>query len=488
MIKKIAFSPDKVLNIGDAASDFSIKGVVPKHTYFFTLLDVYSTVPSLRPYAAYIRISAELESCATVLSRAPRGALPIALPKVEDDAQAIFVLKSLFNPSNEMIVVPDRIIAAPDGAVAPLFEIPMAMPFPLVRASQDKLVHTLFWIDANMKISMEAIADLAGLQHAGLERCTEAAFVIYSLLIKQQDYVLARTINFNHSMFIQDRIMQLIGGALAVPTAQATHERAHLANAISLRYLKGMGNISSGQLCTLGVFMGIIWTSDPEMQQAFRQRADATLGDIESRLGELTSRWAINDQDLFMRDIAGCTAADEVVVVLDDNGESVFDLALFQRLLNDQPALRVVFIVNRFPISNNISLDTLNELLGDAYFADLRRHLQNGHAGIIVESQAFRSFEVSHLSAAARERIRCSRMVYIKGANFFETMQMPGNVRYHSFTVYGMTSRMLAGSEEESGIFVRLDPEDAGYRYDSPEMIETLTHIIKRKRNGPRGS
>jgi uncharacterized protein with ATP-grasp and redox domains len=168
----------------------------------------------------------------------------------------------------------------------------------------------------------------------------------------------------------------------------------------------------------------------------------------------------------------------KIAVILDDNGESVFDIALFQQLLRDYKNLRVTFVVNRYPISNNISQSAFETLIADDYFKDLKRFFEVGSADTIIEYQVFRSFEYSHLQTETINTVKRSSAIYIKGENFYETFQIDKSTRYHCFTVHSPTSILLTGFPAGSGIFVKLKEGTKGFNYYSYNNVISLNDIL----------
>ena len=130
-------------------------------------------------------------------------------------------------------------------------------------------------------------------------------------------------------------------------------------------------------------------------------------------------------------------------------------------------------------ISENIDLHTFQTLLEDPYFASLRQYFATGRARLQLESQVFRSFELAHLRSQTKQAIQQSEGVYIKGANFFEILQIANVRRYHCFTVFSPTSEMLTGCLNGKGIFARLNPCQIGYTYHSEQQVETLLDMVQ---------
>jgi hypothetical protein len=480
---RILFIPELELDPRQVPRDVTVKGQSPRLDYPFALWDIYPTVAALDGRRAYQRIRAEFARINALLADKLKLRPSVHLPPVADESQAAYLLGILFDPT---IYHTDGLwqrLSPLAGVHTGPLQLDDAQPFPLRLASPQKLVHTLGWIDANVKVTVESLTAPYDVPAPAVRQIVESALKIYSYLVKQRDYYLARSINFNHSMFLQDRILNLLLGDSICMAADRLGGSGKLANQIAMELLRNLDTLSYRQLCALSVFMGVIWTSSQDVQRAFAANPSLTLGHIETQLNTQAGNWCIDHTDRFLADM-GTEAPITVCVILDDNGESVFDVALFQRLLNDSGSLRVVLIVNRYPVSNNIALETLQDLLRDPFFQDLRRHLEQGRAGLCVERQVFRSFELAHLQPETVHLIRQSQATYIKGVNFFETCQIPDITRYYCFTVHGRTSTMLTGCAEGKGVFVKLRPGETGYTYHSPDRIETLRAKVARGEPG----
>ena len=477
---RFLFTPELALDPEGVPRCVAVKGQMPHQDYSFTLRDLYSTVPSLNPHQAYGQIRQELGRAADILERKIKVRHPMWLPPAENDIEALSLMGMLFDPDQNNTDMPwgeTGILRAEQNG---LFDVGTALPFPLRLASPEKLAHTLAWIDTNIKVSVESLLRPFNAPASDSEQIVESALRIYSYLIKQQDYWLARSISFNFSMFLQDRILNLIFGDEIGHAAERLLEQGGTANTIVMQLLKNLEPLSYRQLCTLCVFMGVIWSSREDIQQAFLAQPNTLLAEIGSQLNALQSNWCVDHIDQFLADI-GADAPQPVAVILDDNGESVFDIALFQRLLNDTGHLRVIFVVNRYPVSNNIALETFQVLWRESYFADLKRHFEQGRAKLCIEDQPFRSFEPIYLQSQTRQALHRSRFTYIKGANFFETLQLPQLTRYHCFTIHGPTGVILTGGAENQGVFAKLGPGQMAYTYYSSVHIETLHDKITAK-------
>jgi hypothetical protein len=478
--EKILFTTEIELNPSDFPSAVAVKGQLPRLDYSFTLSDIYSVIPALNTQQAYKKIVEEFKRVDILLSEKLELKRSLEFPPARNDVQALYFLSALFNPASYCV---DRVMPNLErNAAVPveLLRLKGVRPFPLRLATPQKLMHTLLWIDTNIKVSVEDLTIPRKVIAQTVRQIVEAVFKIYSLLVKQDNYFIARSINFNYSMFLQDRILQLLFGNAVFMNSDVLNRPGELANSMALQLLKGFHGLSYRQLCTLSVFMGLIWISSKDLQQAYNANPDEALGKIETQLKSMQANWGIDHIDLFLRDMEADSQPLTVAVVLDDNGESVFDIALFQRLLDDSGLLRVIFVVNQYQISNNIALRTFQVLLGDSYFANLRHHFDRGRAEIYLEWQMFRSFDLEYLQPKTRRAFETSEITYIKGANFFETLQVTQNIRYYCFTVHGQTSMLLTGCAEGKGVFARLEGGSTGYTYHSPGKVETLVDKIKK--------
>ena len=472
---RILFTPERVLDSSTAAPLVAVKGQTPSLAYPFQLRDIYPTIKSLDPLPAYQNIARQFDHINTLLHEKYHLRESIRLPVIQNDQEALSILRILFDPTSYSTSTIWMSVTTPTAPSLHFIEIPDALPFPFELASDKKLLHTLAWIDTNIKVNAEKALNRYKLPEQTVIQIVRSAFYIYSLLIKQQNYWLARSINFNYSMFIQDRILNLLLGDNLFLSGQSSLETRYLSNQIALNLLRDLGGLTFRQLCLASLFMGIIWTGDPELQKSYSQKPNSILGDLQARLFSSDNQIGVDHIDIFLNEVS---RSKRIVVILDDNGESVFDLALYQQLLSEFHDLVVIFVVNRFPISNNISGGPFKLLLRDLYFHDLNNHLASGRVRIVYEQQVFRSFERSFISPETLGYIKTASFMYIKGANFFETMRFPANVVYNAFVVYGEMSATLTGYPEGVGIFARIPQQKNAYIYEDAEHIITLREQV----------
>lgn len=476
MTEPIIFVPGLGLDTSSVPDAMPIKGQLPANHYAFSLKTVYPSTPSVDSLTAYRRLQEILRHCddllATRLQLRPARELPRALTS----EQATAFLGTMFDPRLDRGDAGIGLLRSDMPGRSELMHIAQARPFPLHRASAWKLEHTLAWADTNMKLEVERVTTACGIDAQDSSWLAEAALIMYSIVMKQQDYWLARHGSLNHSMFVQERVVDLIfGGTLS--GGGGISSSGSLSNLIAMDLLRGFTDPSAHTLCVAGISMGVVWAGDPEIQRRYRLAPSAVLGDLDTRLRDIMKEMPVDDSAALESDAMQVGAS--MAVVLDDNGESVFDVALFQQLMRQNETLTVTLYANAWPVSNNIWEQALLQVLEDDYFADLRGYVRSGRARIIVERQAFRSFELDHLADISLADMLGAKAVYIKGANFFETMQLTNAHRYYAFVAYGDMSVALTGFDPGACVMVQIPAGFDAFEYGGPEDIRTLRQLVE---------
>jgi hypothetical protein len=456
----------------------AVKGVTPRLSYpFGRFAELYEQIPSLDILSAY-RLVREIVAKAAALLLPWQGAA-IDLPPATSAVEARAMIAALFDArsplaSPAMPTGREPIVLSRLGFIDP-------RPWPFARGGAEKLRHTLGWIDTNVKNQVERACGALRADRLA-PALAESALRIYALLIKMDDFALADRININASMWLQARAVELIVGpelyAASLGRGEGIVPAGALSNRIALELLRALplDRRDAAQLCAASIFMGVIWSASEEVQSRFRGAPEPCLADLADRLRALGSSLAIDDSRAFLR-IMGEDLPRELLVVLDDTGESVFDLALFQLLLESTGRLSVVFLANRYAVSNNMNVAMLEQLLAQPEFAGLRGFRDAGRVRIIEEPQSLNSFEVELLSPRSLAAMDSADLLYVKGQNFFEVFQPTSRDRFYAFVVEGMTSRLLTGCAHESGVFAYVPRGSAGYRFEGPGRITTLLDL-----------
>ncbi len=482
-IKKVAFLPNQIIDLSGTEKSIAIKGNTPRLNYSFSMVEIYESVKSLTVLHSYQFIRKELYQVNLILSKKLKIRADILLPEAADEKEAVLYESSIFDACKAFNAEKIDIIQGKFNSIISngnTFFLPL--PFRLSEASDERNLHTLYWIDCNMKLQIEKALISFSIPKEFIEEVVLSAFKIYSSLLKQNDYSLIRVINLNYSMFLQDRIIELLLGNILVKERDITISSSFESNNRALQYLKTVNVRSVEKLSELSVFFGTVWLKNSQNSDSFGTENNL-LYNIENQLKISERRWGVNDFSILQNRISNLTAPANVMVVLDDNGESVFDIAIFQRFLLEYPLLNVTFLTNRYPVSNNIFYGAFEKLLDDDYFLPMRQFIEDKRVTVSIEEQPFRSFEVDFLSKHTKEILKKTAFLYVKGVNFFETFQLPEIERFHCFVVYGLTSTMFTGFQEGDGIFAHIPKNEVAYKYHSAQNIETLKSIKEKRKS-----
>lgn len=470
----VTFYTGVPLEPGFLEAPLPIKSCVPELEYGFTFQDVYGSSPALDAYEA---IRTELNWVDSLIADVLHLRARRDLPPAANGDETRTLLGAVFNPSlrgtNRVWTrLPEIRAGGAKGIVST-----NSRPFPLGIALPMKLLHTFLWVDTNVKVQIEAALGAAAASAGVCQVVAECALKIYAQLLKCDDYELARSITFNYAMFLQDGVLNVILGDTAYLGEGSEVRHGRLANEIELRFLRERGRLSYRQLSALSVFMGVVWVSHPELQASYLARPGNALSRIEADLAANRRNWCVDHVDQMIADFNEFGTG-TVAIILDDNGESVFDIALFQRLISDNPSLRSVFLINSFPVSTDISRDAFELVLEDEFFAELRKHFARDAATLAVESQPFRAFETQWLAESTRSIIDEARFLFIKRANYFKAFQIIETDRYYASTALDLTSMILTGGESGSGVLAKLGAGQEGYVYRSPDNVVRLVDIV----------
>ncbi len=210
------------------------------------------------------------------------------------------------------------------------------------------------------------------------------------------------------------------------------------------------------------LFSGIVWWSDPEIQNRFQRSREEVIECLLDQLQELAhGHLGINDFPTFCEEVLQFTPRKNLLLFLDDNGELVWELLFVRLLLDTNPNLTVMCVVNTVPVTNNVSsLSLLNYLESDGTFLDL---LHETRFQIVGEPNELPALDLRFISDELKERINEADIILVNGVSFFERLQYLPKPTYYLFTVYSETSKILTGFERNTGIFARLGPHLCGF-------------------------
>ena len=310
----------------------------------------------------------------------------------------------------------------------------------------------------------------------------DRACLILAQIYKAGGHHVIKHINNNFNMYLISRVIEELLGADVYSCAQQELGITSRSLAEALRMAPAFSSYSILEKMGLALGMGVAFIEERlQSREGFAAMMEGTQRTAHQYFGQ---RIAIDDRLMLLRLIGEADVRQESVVlavILDDAAETVFDFLWIQGLMARFPRFRVDLLVNSAQISINFSIHMLETVLRNPCFKTLSsefgRRLQ-----VTKMYCPFISFQTNYLPENARRAIAAADLLYVKGANFFETCQIPEKNRFHAFVVFGPISRSYTGLNDYDAVFVHLPPGTPGYTHDcKPEDVVTLKVIAENR-------
>lgn len=296
------------------------------------------------------------------------------------------------------------------------------------------------------------------------------------------DFRVIKNINNNFNMFLISRVVsEIVGAANYSMEAQELHVTQHALD-LALKMAPACAALPTITKMGFALGMGVVFV---EHQLRAGYEASRIVKKAEATIEPCTrGHLAIDDRDRLLRMISdGCSRRGGFVltVVLDDATETVADLLWIQDLIGHFPHLRVDILVNTAQISINFSAHMLDAVLRSESFKFLASRLGTQFEVTKIYCP-FISFQPEYLPVSVLRRIDNSHAVFVKGANFFETFQVPHKPCFYAFVVFGPVSRAYSGLNDHDAVFAYVPAGASGYRHGNPcEGMQTLRDVVENR-------
>ena len=444
----------------------AIKGAYPARDYNFTLGGIYSDLGPLPENTGMSWLSEALSSARSIAGvQAGISAAGAAELGSLDE-----VLLDLSRCGLAEVPTDCQIYGIPPRMSA----LPAARPYRFGQSDSEIVPNALKWADSNLKLACEQADRLLVIEEAQFESFVEMVLRGFSLILRMGHDRLVGLLGYNTSAFVQERLMHLVLGQ-GISKIWAERERkGNLANGRMLAALRTLDKQPFDRLLRLSLISGSI-------------RQVRLLFDMETHMAPNSLAACLiagaDELEFAASDIGGFESwirrqsrgGDQrrICLLLDDNGEAATDLFFVQELLRCADDLQLAIVVNQFPMSANVSLRTLMELVRDELFVDLRSWLSSGRVVIKVEQHLFHVLEPPLLTPQSLAAIRKADVTYLKGVGLFEVFgQIESIARYHALVVEGKSSNSVTGWRSGSALFVEVAKGRRGYHvFDSGEVV-----------------
>src|ERR1041384_1112387 len=349
------------------------------------------------------------------------------------------------------------------------------------RDADAEYVALSFTYDTNALFRIfNTLADEGKIASADVDLFVDKACRLLTNLYKAQDHFLIRNINNNFNMYLIAKVVEFLVGKKLYDSERQELPTVRKSLAVALSLALDQAHHSTIEKMGIAVGSGVCFmesrmrddtkrsASINEIQSVGYQYYKKTLAiDHRSRLLEMIVEAGIRKSSFTL------------AVILDDATETVVDLLWLQDLMERFSFFKAILLVNTVQISINFSTHLLEEVWQASLFRPLVSKL-NSQFLVTKIYCPFISFQTSLLPAVAVRVIEQADAVYIKGANFFETCQIPEKETFYAFVVHGPVSRSCTGLRDLDGVFAHIPAGTAGYRYREPgsDSVSSLADVV----------
>jgi hypothetical protein len=311
-----------------------------------------------------------------------------------------------------------------------------------------------------------------------LDRACRTLAYIY----KANDSFVLKHINNNINMYLISKTVELVVGKRVYDAEYQEMDSTRTALAVALQTSFAAQTLSTSQKMNLAVRRGVSFIEE----RFCRTDTQVSREHQENSLWQFDERMAIDHRQSLINMIernGRSKDAFSLVVVLDDATETVADLWWLSDLLGMFPFLVVHLIVNTAQISINFSADMVVPVLRHPslrFLADL----WGTRLRLVRTYSPFISFQTRFLTPDVRELIANAGAVFIKGANFFETLQIAPKDTFYGFVVYGPVSQTCTGLSDYQSVWAHVPAEEIGYRFSTKAtagrtLVQTIAHTSR---------
>ncbi|WP_442875374.1 ARMT1-like domain-containing protein [Amycolatopsis sp. NBC_00355] len=349
-------------------------------------------------------------------------------------------------------------------------KLPKPRPFLIDLSQKEDLLPVCDWSDSFLKQAAEIVGDQARLSAQEIQRIGGSLVECMGLLLAWPR--LQAHLGFNNLTYIQELLLKIVLGpriahlwSYRTRTGRRLNTEAHRVMCLL------PWSDSSELLLARNASAGLLWNSPQVIGSS------QWLDDVVSRLS--TPVLAVDDTELLFARLVQPDS--ELTIVLDDNGEAVFDLAWIIQLFTTFPRLRIHVLVNPMPLSMNLSKATLGHAINSfPALMPIKWYINRKRLQVSYVRQYAPALEYGWLPPSLRRRIDSSGVVYLKGASLFENFAELHLFRFHVFAAYGYSTTRLTGLTEGEPVAMGLKIGEVGYGVNDTGVVTALDIVSSR--------
>jgi hypothetical protein len=361
-------------------------------------------------------------------------------------------------------------------------------PYVWAECGSERLAVNFTYNSAAIHRILTQLRDAGTLTPADVEPTFDLVCLVIALAYNAQDHFVLRNINNNISMYLVPKAIEyLLGKSTYDADCQdATVTNASLASTLAM--LPSYDSMDILDVMSLSLGQGIAFVEDRIHRQAMSHHDGLSIGDVIASY--ITRPPAIDHRHRLMDmiDRAGVrTNGFTLAAIVDDATETVIDLLWMTRLLRRFAFLHIDLIVNTARVSVNFSLDMLSSIWDSPSFASSLSAIGNRLRVVPIYCPLV-SLQSNCLTTSVRAIIDRADAVFVKGAGYFETLQLPEKNVFYGFVVHGPISIKYTGLNEFDAVFAHVPAGQVGYVHDAaPEHVRRLIDLVGGSSNDPEG-
>jgi hypothetical protein len=314
-----------------------------------------------------------------------------------------------------------------------------------------------------------------------VEPLLDKACAVLTGLYRSRSHFLIRNINNNFNMYLISKVVESLVGKRCYDSERQEFPSTRRSLAAALMMAPDHQHLPIVEKMGVALGKGVSFM-ESRMHKGVLGKGAMT--DAKETMYRFYHRSIVIDHRLKLLDMISNVGTKKssfaLAVILDDATETVDDLLWLQDLIQCFPFFKVRLLVNTAQISINFSSQMLKEVWRSPCFRQLVSKLDSQFLVVPIYCP-FISFQTSYLPPQAKEAIRAADAVFVKGANFFETCQIPEKDTFHAFVVYGPISRAYSGFCDLDGVFAHIPAGRSGYYHREKSFggIVNLDSVIK---------
>jgi len=315
------------------------------------------------------------------------------------------------------------------------------------------------------------------IEERDVPRLLDDACLLLGLLYRADGHSLIRNINNNLNMYLIPKVIEHVVGKARFDAElqELATTRSAVDEAIVLAHRRrGLPTLTKMKV-SLG--MGISFMEGRLRGGKLTRDSCDQVETCSHRFDE--SKLAIDHRQKFLEMIsnAGRRHHFSLAVILDDAAESIDDLLWLQDLVQAYPFLRVHLLINSRQVSINFSVHLMHQIWRAPVFHELTSRIGSQVLMTVVDFPLV-SFQSNYLPRFASQVIGEADVIFIKGANFFETCQLREKETFYAFVVYGAISRRYSGLSDFDGVFAYVPTGRVGYIHNAAGRPPTTLRDI----------